>query len=814
MPRQHHPDVFRIRPLRCAIAVSLALSSLTAIAQGNAPTSIAAEAAARSWNLPAAPLADTLAHIARDSGQRLSADPALVAGKTSAPVRGNFSTTDAARQALIGTGLELVVTESGTLSVRPVPPLESNASAMLAPVTVRADTARESAWGPVQGYAAKRSATGTKTDTPIIETPQSISVVGAEEIETLKPNNLMDALNYVAGVARSEGADRTGEFFVIRGFRAYSGVGSMYRDGTKYTVNGFNGQQELYGLERVELLKGASSVLYGTAAPGGIINTVSKRPPDEPLREINVESGSYKRRQMSGDFGGPLSEDAAWTYRLTGLIRDSDSFIDHVPDNRFYIAPALKWQPNAATSFTVLAQHQRDRTAYVAGLPAEGTLLSNPNGKLSRNLFVGEPAFDTFDHSNSSIGYLLEHEFNEQLKLRHGLRHFKAEGDFNYVEVWQMAPDQRSTLSRYGIKRNMDSEATVADTSVQYTWSSSGIVHTTLMGFDVTHQRDKIEQYILNTLPLDLFDPAYGGPVADPAPSIYYSPKSRTRQSGIYVQDQMKIANKWVALLGGRYDWVKQDEENFHTGAISANNERSSAFTGRAGLVYLADNGLTPYASYSQSFQPQSGTDRNGSRFEPTRGVQWELGLRYQPKGSDSMLSAAVYDLTRTNDLVTDPSNSIFHAQLGEVRSRGVELEARSRVGRNVNLIVGYAYTDARTIKSSPLTPEKEGERSDGVPYNQLSVWGDYSFGRFGLPGLKMGAGVRHVDSTRGSAMGTEVEVPSFTLVDAMVSYATGPWRFALNATNLTDKTYVASCTYGCFYGEPRKVVGTVTYKW
>lgn len=188
--------------------------------------------------------------------------------------------------------------------------------------------------------------------------------------------------------------------------------------------------------------------------------------------------------------------------------------------------------------------------------------------------------------------------------------------------------------------------------------------------------------------------------------------------------------------------------------------------------------------------------------------------MRYMPEGSDNMLSVAVYDLTRTNDLVTDPSDSLFNAQLGQVRSRGVELEARTRIGRNMNLIAGYAYTDARTVKSSPVTPEKVGKRSDGVPFNQFSLWGDYSFGKFGLPGLKMGSGVRYVDSTLGSAMGAAVEVPSFTLLDAMVSYTTGPWRFALNATNLTDKTYIASCTYGCFYGEPRKVIASVGYRW
>lgn len=276
----------------------------------------------------------------------------------------------------------------------------------------------------------------------------------------------------------------------------------------------------------------------------------------------------------------------------------------------------------------------------------------------------------------------------------------------------------------------------------------------------------------------------------------------------------MKIAEKWVVLLGGRYDRVRYDEGTFFTDETVAGGEKSHAFTGRAGLVYLADNGLAPYMSFSQSFEPQSGTDRNKTRFKPTRGEQWELGLRYQPKDSDMLISTSIYDLTQTDTLVSDPIDADYSVQLGKVRSRGFEIEMKTRIGRQANLIMAYAYTDARTIKSSPLTPEEKGRRTGGVPYNQLSLWGDYSFGAFGLPGLKAGLGVRYVDSTQPRGNWMSAKVPGFTLFDAMVSYATGPWKLALNVTNLTDKTYLASCTYGCFYGEPRKVVGTMSYRW
>lgn len=800
------PGAIALKPRSLAVRGALVVM-LTAAMPLSAQTAEPATVVRKGYTIPAGSLEESLSAFAAAAGVPLSFDPALVAGKQSKGLQGNFSAQEGLNRLLDGSGLELLPRSGGGYTLR------RQASAMLPEVEVVAN-AEENAWGRVNGYAAKRSATATKTDTPIIETPQSISVVGAEEVETRKANNLMDALGYVAGIARSEGSDRAGEYFFIRGFKAYSGAGSIYRDGTKYTVNGFNGQQELYGLERIELLKGASSVLYGTAAPGGVINTVSKRPTGETLRELNVETGSFNRKQVSGDFGGTLDKEGTLSYRITGLKRDSGTFIDHVPDNRTFIAPSFKWQPSTATSLTVLAQHQEDRTAYVAGLPGEGTVLRNPNGKIPRNRFAGEPAFDDFSIKIQSIGYLFEHDFNDQLKLRQSMRHFKSEGKFNYVEIWQLAPDMRNTLYRYGVKRNVASESTTADTSLQYAWSSGAVKHTTLVGFDITRQKDRNEQSILDTAALDLYKPVYGSPVHTPVPSAFYSPVSETSMMGVYLQDQMKIAEKWVVLLGGRYDKVRYDEENFHTGDVAADNEKSSAFTGRAGLVYLADNGVAPYVSFSQSFQPQPGIDRNQSRFEPTRGEQWELGVRYQPQGSNTMLSSAIYELVRTKDLVTDPANIAFQTQRGKVRSRGIELEARTRIGRYTNLIAAYAYTDARTIESSPLTPENEGVRSDGVPYNQFSLWSDYSFGSLGFAGLKAGAGVRYVDSTRGSPMGAVVEVPSFTLLDAMVSYTTGRWKLALNVTNLADKTYIASCTYGCFYGEPRRVIASATYRW
>lgn len=826
MPNHRQPGV--TQPAKqhltaCSRAVRIALLSLgcCALPPGIHQSAQAAEnatgiAATQTYAIPAGPLADVLARFGQASGILLSYPPGLAANRQSPGVSGQHTIPSALARLLAGTGLETVPQANGGYTLRALPPAAPG-EASLAPLTVTANVHQENAWGPVGSYVAKRSATATKTDTPLIETPQSITVVSAEQLEALKPQSITEALGYSAGVFRSEDIDSTRDQMTVRGFQLDAEYGSYFRDGLKYTVNGFNGQQEPYGLERIELLRGAASVLYGLSAPGGLINTVSKRPTTETLRELNLSVGSFDRKQISGDFGGALTEDGVWSYRLTGLYRDSNTFIDSIKDDRTYIAPALKWQPDAATSLTLLAEYQKDLTAYNNGLPQSGTLLPNINGKISRDRFLGEPGLDKFDNTRWSLGYLFEHAFSDELKFRHNLRYLNAKNDYVSTSIGlDLDATERLVTYRSVQKRHDVSSALVADTSLQYRWDQGPISHTTLVGVDISHARHQSERFQASADPIDIYSPAYGAPIG-PYSYLDYSWKAESNRLGVYMQDQMKIANRWVLTLNGRQDWVKDKQCTFADSSnCPVNNEKSNAFTGRAGLVYLAPNGLAPFVSFSQSWEPTNGFDREGNRLVPTEGEQYEAGVRFQPPGSDTILSAAAYQLTRKNVLVDDPLNlamgDYFQIQQGEVRSKGVELEAKTRLGRHLNIIAAYAYTNAHTIKSSPSTPELEGKRTGGIPQHQASLWGDYMLAALSLPEVKIGAGVRYVGSAPG--YWTDTVTPSYTLLDAMLSYGSGPWRMAFNVTNLTDKTYVALCPYRCFYGEPRKLTATLTYRW
>ncbi|MBV7541683.1 TonB-dependent siderophore receptor [Acidovorax sp. sic0104] len=801
---------FRLNPSAAALLLMLAASAATLSPAMAQAVNAAAASAMRDYDLPAGPLAGSLNRIAREAGLALTTDAQLVEGRSAAPVRGRIDAPEALRRALAGSGLELLRTDAGGYTLRPGMPVSAAPLAAgparvaaLPEVRVAAEADTEVATGPVDGYLARRSATGTKTDTPLVETPQSITVVTAGQVEAQKAQSIVDVLAYTAGVGVRE-SSRATEAFVLRGFQADGNSGSLYRDGTKYSSGLYQGQQEPYGLERIELLRGASSVLYGSAAPGGVIHLVSKRPTLEPLREFNVELGSFRRRQVSGDFGGKLSEGGEWSYRLTGLLRQSDTFIDHVNDDRVFIAPAFTWRPSAATSLTLLGQYQKSDSRYVAAMSPFGTVEANPNGRIARNRFIGEPGADQdrFEDRSAQMGYLLDHAFSDAVKLRQNVR-------YGYTADWGFADERQRVINRGGSHTEGRNRAFTADTSVQVLWGSESSRHTTLAGIDYATLREDAARYDWDVAPLDLFDPHYGSPWTHPSKNTY-ADNRRLERTGVYVQDQWKIRDRWVLLAGGRYDWTENGVSPF-VGDGHWSYEKNNAFTGRIGAVYLADNGLAPFASFSQSFEPAAGRGRQGERFKPTEGNQYEVGVRYQSEDSRTLLTASVYQLTQQNRLTLDPLDMGYQVQTGEVRSRGLELEAKARVGRHLTLLAGYAYTDARTTRSN--TADEVGARNPFTPRHQATAWADYDMGAAGLPGVQLGGGVRYVGSSTGFAF-LNTRVPSYAVFDLVASYTTGPWRVALNVRNLADKTYVSNCTYGCFYGEARQVIATASYRW
>lgn len=748
------------------------------------------------FDIPSQPLLDALGEFTATTGIAvLRTTEEQLAGQAPA-VRGRYTADQAMGLLLQGSGLSFRHGAGSITLERP----SGDGTLDLSQIDISA-SGQQSAFGPVSGYVATAAGTATKTDTPIIETPQSISVVTRDQITDIHAQSLRDVLGYTAGVIATEADDRLTDTFVLRGFQI---SGSTFRDGMRYMSNIYDGTQEPYGMERVEVLRGASSVLFGQAAPGGIINVVSKLPTREELHEIKAETGSNDRHQLATDHGGALTD--TLSYRFTALQRRSDTTTDHVPDDRTYIAPSLTWQPDDATSLTLLASYQKSRTAYVYGLPAEGTVLPNPNGHISRHTFTGEPGYDKSVITAWDIGYRFEHAFNDDLKVRQNLRYFESENDMPSVWLDSFIDPQMTTVARGAQDRVDDSRNFVVDTQLEARFHHQRVEQTVLAGVDYGDRHLQTDRYDYDLTPLNVFNPVYGGTFTARGPAPFSS-RNRTRQSGIYLQDQIKFDEKWVLLLGGRQDWAKQKEDALYGNDRS--RQDSDAFTTRVGLVYLADNGLAPFVSYSESFEPQAGRSRAGQDFDPTEGEQYEIGIRYQPPGSNALYSAALYQLTRSNVLTTDPVNTNFQVQTGEIRSHGLELEAKADIGSNASVTASYAYTQAEVTKSNS---GNEGQKTGGMPRNMFSVWGDYRFGQVGPGELRAGTGVRYVDEVPG-LFSTRIVAPSYTLVDAMLGYAMGPWDLTLNVTNLTDEDYL-SYTYAAFYGAERQVTAGVAYRW
>ena len=808
MPKENKTHAFKRSAIALLLQASLATVAVMSIQITHAAEPTAAEA--KTYAIAAGPLGAALSTFATQAGVLLSFDPVVTQGKTTTGLNGSYTISQGFDALLKGSGLAAKQEADGSYALaKALLPKSAASSNMLPEVAVTADSTQdhdEAVTGQVVGYVAKRSTTATKTDTPLIETPQSISIITKDQLEVQGARSLRDAIGYTPGIGAQSNGYRDTDNVVMRGFAIDNS--SIRRDGLRSPSNTFTGSQEPYGLERIDILRGAASLLYGAAEPGGIINLVTKRPTSETLHEVGVEVGSYDRRQLTADVGGRLNEDASLTYRLTFLGRKSDTFIDYVPDDRIYIAPALSWSPTSATRITLLSYYQKNKLNRQWGVPPEASILPNPNGRVSRHLYIGEPT-DSREDTQKSVTLQVEHAFSDLTKFNFSLRRSIVDLDWNYVGRDTLQADLR-TLTRFSVKRMERVTGWTMDSNLQTKLDTGPIEHTFVLGVDSRssrHQRTRAYQFID---PIDIFTPVYGAQAYGDDGADGY--KQTIRMTGVYLQDQMKINQRWVLLLGARHDQVKISESDYFVSDWQG--ERSSATTGRAGLVYLADDGVAPFVSFSQSFEPIAGLDRQGKRFKPTDGDQYEVGVRWQPQGSNTLLSASLFQLTQSNVQVPDPVDpDNYSIQSGKIRSRGLELEAKGEMARNLRLIAAYTYTDARTIKASPAQPEAEGLRQANTPYNQASLWADYQFSHWGLPGLRVGIGARYTGNTL--AANADYIVPSFTVLDAMLSYEQGGWRYGLNIKNLTDKTYIAECGSGyCNYGDPQKVLLSAQYRW
>src|SRR5882757_1281051 len=666
-----------------------------------------------------------------------------------------------------------------------------------------AGTRAETAIGPVRGYLAGQSGTGTKTDTPLRETSQSITVVTADRVTDQGATTVQEALRYVPGVfADAYGPDSRGDYPRFRGQDP-----NIYLDGTRvvntYAFNEW--RPDPYSLERVEVLRGPSSVLYGDTSTAGLLNLISKRPQAEASNEIGVQYGSFNRKQVQIDSTGKLTKDGEWLYRFIGVFRDSGTQTDYVPDDRIVLAPSLTWRPTNNTNWTVLGTYQKDKTgSSTAFLPHEGTLFAGPNGFIPVNRFASEPSFEKYQTETGAFSSLFEHRFNNAVKITQNLRYTHVDGTYRsmYPDVYSdpenpFLDPARRTVARFISSRETSKDSFTSDSNAELKFQAGPVTHKTLFGIDYRDLKERARSGSgYDPTPFDLYAPVYNGVVA---PDLVAEPDVRQSQLGLYAQDQMRLG-PWLAVIGLRQDYVTNNVQG-------SPPEDTKATTGRAALMYELPFGLTPYVTYAQSFNPIFGSGVCATICQAQRGEMVELGFKYNPM-SGTAINGAIYDTIEKNRLAADPDNPLLSIQTGKVRIQGAELEVLTRVTPDLDLIGAYSYVDAR-VESG----DNAGKRVETVPEHQASLWAKYRLTALGLPGVTVGGGVRYIGE---SWDGTDtIRTPDYTLFDAMIRYESGPWRLQVNASNLADRRHVTTCLArgDCFYGIGRTVLGSATYR-
>ncbi len=652
----------------------------------------------------------------------------------------------------------------------------------------------------------------TKIATPDIETPQSVSIITREQFEEQGAISVRQAVSYTPGVYSNQiGASNRFDYIVLRGFSDGS-LDNVYLDGLKM-MGDTNSHSSLvvdpWFLENIEVVRGPASVLYGRSSPGGIVALTSRKPSFDPGGEIKLFAGNNNQRGAAFDVTGALDDNDRVAARLSGMTRYADSQFDTLKEQRYAIMPSLTWRITDQTRLDLMAYLHRDpEGGSHSGLPYEGTVVPHYGKKIANTFFEGEDDYDKYDRRENMVGYNFEHLFDNGWSVRQKLRYLHTKVELNqvYAAGWLNETELNRGYSGSDEKMNAITLDNQLDGSVD-TWA---VNHRLLIGIDYQDRSNDTTGYYGAFPAIDAFNPVYG---AKPDYITMYSrEKHKLRQTGYYLQDQMSW-ERWRLTLGGRYDQVSVsniDKLNQTRSDLDKNN-----FSTRAALLYLFDNGFAPYISYSTAFTPTSFADENGNVLDPMKGKQWEAGLKYEPEGMNSQFSASVFRINQTNiatkEEPTDPYRSI-----GEIESKGVELEAISQLTDSFRLQAAYTYTDIRYKKSSP---EEQGKRAVYAPRNQASAWLSYDVKSGPLDGLTLGSGVRYVNGITSDRLNTHT-LPSWTLVDMAIGYDLSKVGIKdlsaqLNVNNLTDKSYIAACnslSY-CYFGAERSIVGSVSWK-
>lgn len=676
-----------------------------------------------------------------------------------------------------------------------------------------------------RGLISYVSATASKTAVPIVKTPVSVSVLTAQRISDLGAETLQDAIGYVAGVYNGPyGVDTRGDWSKIRGVDPL-----LYVDGLQKLFGNYNNTRTSpYALESVEILKGPSSVLYGQGSTGGIVNAVSKLPKADTEGEIWAQVGNYDRKQLALDYNTTFGEQQEYQARTVAMYRDSGTQTDYVDDNTLMLAPSFSWLASDETKITLLANLQRNESgSSTQFFPHEGTILPAKYGQIPSERFVSEPGWDKYDTEQQAITAIVEHSFDLDTHIKFSGRYSDSSSEYRTIYSWppKFEADKR-TVKRIASLTDSSARSVTMDLQFHKYLELDTVKLTMVSGVDYQNADTDSDRGRGVAAPLDLYNPVYGQSTELPT-AVVDNPENtlNNKQLGAYAQVTAEV-NSWVLNAALRYDDVSNQVQT--TGAIK---NSQNATTGRIGVLYQFENGIAPYASYSESFKAVFGQKSQGGAYKPLEGEQVELGLKYQPTGTEHLITASIFEIKDKNQI--RKISPEFEVQDGEIAVKGFELEAQLE-WQHLDIYAAYSYLDTEQ-DISPLSSTELYEAQDLVtlitddaqlsatPKHLASIWATYRADEW-LPGLKFGAGIRHVGETydgsrtvelNGQTLHQQLVTDNFTLIDMMIGYDIEQYQFSLQVDNVSDKTVITSCLFrgDCFYGQRRTISANVKYK-
>ncbi|WBA12641.1 TonB-dependent siderophore receptor [Salinivibrio kushneri] len=651
--------------------------------------------------------------------------------------------------------------------------------------------------------------TATKTALAPEETPQAVTVIDREAIEQRQASSLSEVVRYTPGVNTElrGGAVTRLDLFNIRGFINYQN----FFDGLAVPYNTWNLQPQIdpIAIEQVEVFKGPTSVLYGNIPPGGMVNMIAKTPKQEAAHRVTMSTDSDALREVSVDSTGAIS-DTPLAYRMVALARQKDGQAGDSEEERYVVAPSLDWRVSPDTLVNVNLYYQADPAAGIyTSLPANGSVLHSDQGSLSSDSFSGDNNWNTYDREFLMLGYKVQHQLSSNWSLLHSARYTDA--DLLQKNMYHQKSDDGRHYPRNAYLTDETMAAWVVDTQLSGDLSWGSAQHYTLFGIDYQNMSSDVgyDDTLANVVPdIDIFDPDNNQFNPDSLSFAYQEDHDiEVTQTGLYAQDQI-LWNQWVLLAGARYDEyeLNDDKQTLSGGASSASekNIRHYNLAFRAGAMYQFDNGISPYLSYSESFEPTD-MDNRGNVFDPSTGKQWETGFKYLSLDGSTGVNVALFELKKQDALVNDPNDSYAKIQTGEIRSRGIEVEFNHALSLETDVALTYGYIDMEITDD----PNLEGKTPVWVPEQTASAWLNHQV----TAGTRVSVGARYVGESQGNATNT-FTVPDYTVFDTAISYdlsqassSLSGAKVSLSATNLFDKTtYSCFDDLNCWYGDERNI--------